>query len=316
MKKQIIGLALSVACILGSASAFAEVTPKVIVDGCEIAFDDQAPIIEKDRILIPVRGVMEAAGARVGWFKESKLVQIQSHDNWKITELTLDSDIMKASAFSKTDLISADTKEIKLDVPATLRNDRTLIPLRAVNDSFDYDTSWDDATKTASVRTDRLLPEASDTGISISASKEDISKGDTVDILVSINNFTNEDVKVINGASIGLIYDKSKLKLVSAGLCNGDKEINGLGAVNPDFSEDSLKTVHVTVDEEACPTTDGVFYKLTFEALADDGGEVALSKRYNTRLGYDTTVLMSKDKKSTNCTPVTIYVDDTPVELK
>ena len=317
MKKQIISAVLSAACIVSGISAFAEVTPRVIVDGFEIIFEDQKPVIKDDRTLIPVRGVMEATGAKVNWYAEDKRVRIQTHDFWRLAEFTVDSNIMKAAKY-KEDMLNMEVNDVELDVPAQIINDRTLIPLRAVNDAFLYETTWDDETKTAYVKSNKYVPtEETDATIYLTTDAEDVKEGDTVNVYVNIKNTEEKDKdRVINGVTMSLIYDKTKLKLENGTLCNNETEISGIGAINADFSEDSLKTATVTVDESACLKGDGIFYKLTFTALADDCGTVTLSNRYNSRLGFDTTILMSKDTKSENMTPRDYVYDATPLEIK
>lgn len=314
MKKNFISMALSAVLVLGTA-AFAE-DISVIVDDCEVVFDDQQPVIEEDRMLVPLRGVMEAAGADVRWYDTTKKIQVQSHDNWRIAELTVDSDIMRVSKFREDNILMADTTEVELEVPAKVVNDRTLIPLRAVNDAFIYETSWDGEAMTATVRTDREIPTEDDMGIYLTADAEDVSAGDTVNVYINVKNFDGSDGSVINGVTAGLIYDKTKLQFESATLCNGDTDLSGIGASNDEFSDDSLKAANVTVSYDECPNTDTAIYKVTFTALADDGGSVSLSKRYNSRLGYDTSLVVSKDMKGEDITPMDMYVDTTPVEIR
>lgn len=38
-------------------------------------------------------------------------------------------------------------QKIKLDTAPIIVNDRTLVPLRAVSEAFDYDVNWDEDTK-------------------------------------------------------------------------------------------------------------------------------------------------------------------------
>ena len=38
-------------------------------------------------------------------------------------------------------------KEIVLDVPAKIKDGRTLVPLRAISEAFECEVDWDDATK-------------------------------------------------------------------------------------------------------------------------------------------------------------------------
>ena len=41
-----------------------------------------------------------------------------------------------------------------LDVPARVVNDRTLVPIRAVSESFDAQVDWDEETQTVSIYTE------------------------------------------------------------------------------------------------------------------------------------------------------------------
>lgn len=318
MSKKTIAALLSTA-ILFSTAAFAEATPEVYVDGAKVIFNDQQPIIENDRILIPARGVMEATGAKVSWHPKSSMVQIISYDSWDAAEVRIDSDILKLIRIND-DLMSSTTTEYKLDVPAKLLNDRTLIPLKAVNDAFKYETKWDDETKTAYVNTTRQLPTGKNSPeIYLTADKENIKKGDTVNVFLNVKNFdksTADAEHKITGVTAGIIYDKSKLELNGATICNNDVDISGLGATNADYDENELKAVSVTVDEDSCLGGDGAFYKITFTALSDDCGTVALSNKYHTRLGYDTTFVLSKDSKTELRTQHHYYINTTPLEIK
>lgn len=317
MKKKLLSAVLSMACVLGGASVFADETPRVFVDGCEVVFRDQAPVIEEDRTLIPVRGVMEAAGAKVRFFQETQKVQIESYDYWRTVELIIGKNTIKSSKLSDN-LMTSETVEYELEVPAKVVNDRTLIPLRAVNDAFQYKTDWDEEARIASVTTDRKQPEVDkDTTVYLSTEAEDVSEGDTFDVYVNIKNFADEEEKIVNGATIGLIYDKTKFKLAGSELYNIDKPAEGvISATNENLSDDSIKVVSVTINEESCLNTDGAFYKFTFNALSDDGGTISLSKRYNSKIGYDTTVLVTKDSKGDDLTPMEVAVNETAIELK
>ena len=56
---------------------------------------------------------------------------------------------MKVVTF--TSVISSESEEVKLDVPAQIINDRTLIPLRAASEALGAEVSWDGDTYTAYV---------------------------------------------------------------------------------------------------------------------------------------------------------------------
>lgn len=107
----------------------------VTVNGEAIQFSDQSPVIKDDRTLVPARGVFEALGARVDWLGEARKVVINTAD--KNVTLTLDSD---------TYYVNGEAKQ--LDVPATLINDRTMIPIRAISESLGCTVDWDGDNRT------------------------------------------------------------------------------------------------------------------------------------------------------------------------
>lgn len=125
--------------------------PTVVIDGSQVIFADQKPIIKDGRTLVPARGVFEAMGARVKWLAEERRVQIDSRDNITRVYLTIDSDNMELYKFKS--IFAADKTDVKLDVAAQIINDRTMIPLRAVSEAFNCKVDWDDATITVIITT-------------------------------------------------------------------------------------------------------------------------------------------------------------------
>lgn len=93
---------------------------------------DVAPVIEDGRTLVPVRAISEGGmGADVSWNGKLKLVTVLKDD----MEILL-------TIGEKEVLVNGKTK--KLDVPAKLINDRTMIPVRFIGETFDYKVEWDD----------------------------------------------------------------------------------------------------------------------------------------------------------------------------
>lgn len=96
---------------------------------------DQPPIIKDERTLVPLRAIFEALGATVDWDGETQSVTSVKDD--KTVKLTIGSNILYVN----------DTA-VELDVPAQLINERTLVPVRAVAESFDCKVDWDGDTQT------------------------------------------------------------------------------------------------------------------------------------------------------------------------
>lgn len=108
---------------------------KVRYKGSLIDFDDQFPIIEEGRTLIPLRAVSEKLGAKVNWNNEEYQVEITNGQ----TDIIL-------AINSETAFIDGD--EVMLDVSAKIVNGRTMVPLRFITQVLGIDISWDQDTRT------------------------------------------------------------------------------------------------------------------------------------------------------------------------
>ncbi len=106
----------------------------VFANGEKVEFD-QKPIIENDRTLVPLRAIFEAIGAKVEWIGETKTVKAQKGS----TNISLKIGENK---------MYIDGKEKTLDVPAMVKNDRTLVPVRAISEALSCKVEWHGETKT------------------------------------------------------------------------------------------------------------------------------------------------------------------------
>ncbi len=92
------------------------------------------------RTMVPMRKIFEVLGAEIEWDGENKIVKGKKGD--VLIELQIDNNIA-----SKT--LNGEKKEIVLDAPPTLVNNRTMVPLRFIAESLDKQVGWDNANKTA-----------------------------------------------------------------------------------------------------------------------------------------------------------------------
>lgn len=318
MNKKLICLTAAAAVAASYSAALAENTVKVVVDGAAIDYEDQQPIIENDRTLIPVRGAFEAMGGTVEWDGETQTVKVRNSTNTRIAELTIGSDVMKTYTYKS--LLDVDKAEVKLDVPAKLVNDRTMLPLRAVGEAMGAEVEWDGDTYTASIITKTVSEEVIEKSAALYLTQGASENADEVVVDVNIKNFAQYENSYIGGVTIGLNYDKSALELVGCGLYNGDKKVeNAMGMENPDFDENRLKAPYITIDEENAASSDGVVMKVVFKKLKEEGGSVSISDSYNSKLGYDTSIIVS-EKGSDNPTELFLgeglVLDTTPLEVK
>lgn len=94
-------------------------------------YDNVLPVIENGRTLAPVRAVTEALGAEVLWNGETQSIIITKDEI--IIELTIGSSVAMVNG-----------EEITLDVAPEIRNERTLVPMRFIAESFDLNVEWDE----------------------------------------------------------------------------------------------------------------------------------------------------------------------------
>ena len=135
LTKKIICSALT-AAILSTTSAVIPAMAKndisVVLDGKTISFDVPPQIIN-ERTLVPVRAIFEALGAVVDWDGSTQTVN-SSKNSVKISMKIGDATMY------------VNGRAIALDSPPCVIDDRTLVPVRAIAESFGINVEWDGAT--------------------------------------------------------------------------------------------------------------------------------------------------------------------------
>lgn len=104
----------------------------VYVDGQKIDFDVQ-PMVINNRTMVPMRKIFEALGAKVSWDQKNQTAIGETSD------ITIKFTIGQ-NYLSRT--YNSNQESIKLDSPAVISSDRTLVPLRAIAESFSCDVNW------------------------------------------------------------------------------------------------------------------------------------------------------------------------------
>ncbi len=99
---------------------------------------DQPPVIENDRMLVPMRFLFEQMGEEVGWENETQTATVMGKND--VVSFSIDNTAATVNGAEKT-----------MDVPARLINDKTMIPLRFLSEELGYTVEWDDETKTAKI---------------------------------------------------------------------------------------------------------------------------------------------------------------------
>lgn len=98
------------------------------------------PVMEDDRMLVPIRFLFEQMGATVEWEEETLTASIESESS--TVEFSIDVAVAQVNGTAKT-----------MDVPARLINDKTFIPLRFISENLGYNVEWDESINTAIITT-------------------------------------------------------------------------------------------------------------------------------------------------------------------
>lgn len=150
--KKFISLILSLTMILGisscgNAADILENTdftlkmqidnPVMTINGTEQNIDNEGttPVIVNDRTLVPIRAIIEAMGGTVGWEQSTQTATLNYGDDE--IQLVIDSETAYLNGAANT-----------LDVAPTIINDRTMLPIRFISESFKFGVDWEQETQT------------------------------------------------------------------------------------------------------------------------------------------------------------------------
>ena len=103
----------------------------------EVISFDVEPIIENGRTLVPMRAVFEAMGCAVYY---------SADDGKQIISARRGNDNLLLTIGENKMYFNSEEKE--LDVPAKIKDGRTLVPLRAISEAFECEVHWYGDTKT------------------------------------------------------------------------------------------------------------------------------------------------------------------------
>ncbi len=141
----------------------------------QISFTDQQPVVvDPGYTLLPLRNIFEGMGIPVDWNGDTKTVK------WGNCIMKIDADTFNKLSevdYGKNNRHHTTVAEdIPLEVPAQIMNGRTMVPVRAVAESSNYEVQWYGDTRTIvismmnAVAPDQVYDRLSDQGALSSAS--------------------------------------------------------------------------------------------------------------------------------------------------
>ncbi len=122
-------------------------SPTVYVDG-RVLNTEVPPQIINDRVMVPYRAIGEAMGASVAWDPTDRKVSMSLNNTYVVMTINNPKMVVGTMSFSSDGgIIYTETNTVTLDSPPVIRNDRTLVPIRAI-ENMGASISWDATTRT------------------------------------------------------------------------------------------------------------------------------------------------------------------------
>ncbi|MDP4097066.1 copper amine oxidase N-terminal domain-containing protein [Paenibacillus sp. P96] len=136
MKKILLSMTAA-ALLFGMATPIQAVSSKqdieVLWNARKISFPDAKPFQDdSDRVMVPIRFVSEALGAKVGWTKSGGRLSVSIKNNAHTVNMTVG---------QNTATIDGETKTY--DTQILLKQNRTFVPLRLVSEGLGQPVEWD-----------------------------------------------------------------------------------------------------------------------------------------------------------------------------
>lgn len=117
---------------------------------------DVAPVIYNGRTLVPLRGLLEAMGAKVEWFPNTEDITITKGD--MVLSMRIEED-----RYYKYTTTNLEDIRFNFDVKPKIINNRTMVPIRLISEQLGYNVAWDVQTKKITIKTSFENKTVSDT---------------------------------------------------------------------------------------------------------------------------------------------------------
>ena len=111
-------------------------SPIITVDGTQTELENGTnPIVLHNRILLPIRTIVETMGGSVSWNNETKTATLQYEQN----EINM-------TIGNTTAYVNGETKT--LDVAPIIVNEQMMFPIRFIAENFGFSVDWEKQTQT------------------------------------------------------------------------------------------------------------------------------------------------------------------------
>lgn len=255
-------------------SAFASENYHIFINEEKVSFEEPT-YIKEGRILVPIRFITEELESDIIWHPEERKVEIKTKTNDRIW------------FFVDNNTMLFNDEEYCLDVEPEIQFDRTYLPIRHIAEFLHNDVSWNEKTRTASLKDIPLYT---------------VKKGDTLASIAQSYNISIEELKERNNLKGEALYTGSKLKIVIPNILKEKKVLPKPKTTKPTTKKPSQST-NKTETRQATNTSSEVEHLLARLIHAEAQGEP-----YSGKLGVANVVLNRvKDNRFPNTIKDVIY---------
>lgn len=240
----VLALALAIPAAAQSADGVS-----VQLNGENVSFPNASPEVTNGRTMVPMRAVLEALGAEVGYAEDTRTVTA-----------TL-GDISLTHVIDTNTIEMGDGEKLTMDTTSYVTKGSTLVPLRFFSQALGYEVYWDEGQRTAVVIDKASFISATDESFTIlnGLMSETDDADDTGDVAMDVD--VSGELKLLDGTSDDALPFSAKMTALV-----------GTEAVNISGSMD-LSAIAKLAELEDDPTAAGLvpmLKDLTFEII---GGE-------------------------------------------
>jgi len=141
--KKLLVLTVVLAMVMGltSATAFANNNVRVVVDGYEVQFEDQGPILVGGHVLAPVRGVFTQMGFTPTWNSSTRVATLTGDG------VTIVIPVDGAHFYVNGEAVNP-------DVPQIMLANRIMLPIGAIAAAVGATLEWNPTERVATITTE------------------------------------------------------------------------------------------------------------------------------------------------------------------
>ncbi|HEX9060213.1 MAG TPA: N-acetylmuramoyl-L-alanine amidase [Clostridia bacterium] len=175
----------------------------------EVVKTDMPPVLLNNRSLVPARAFLEKLGATLKWDEKNKKVLV-SMKNTKM-ELKINSSTAKVN-----------NKNVSMDVPSKLINNRTMVPARFIAEQFGMVVGWHPENSLVTISSKKIEPQKEETAVKNTTPDTTVK---SPEIPLGVTEAAYNNTSLIKNTSYVRSGDRTSIILSGAVLTRGGQDL-------------------------------------------------------------------------------------------